>query len=93
MLSKFGAHEDWIDCTDMNMNKLFNVKNKIKIKKSLFPTGAQIKLDLETIKSSRAFCNKIWQAARFALIAMERKPSFRPYPFPLEDHIDNENLT
>ena len=36
MLSKFGAHEDWIDCTDMNMNKLFNVKNKIKIKKNHF---------------------------------------------------------
>ena len=65
----------------------------LKNYQTLFPTGSQIKLDLETIKSSRAFCNKIWQAARFALIAMERKPSFRPYPFPLEDHIANEDLT
>ena len=41
--------------------------------------GGQIKLDVtRTMKTSSAFCNKIWQAARFLLLARERKPEFQP---------------
>ena len=41
--------------------------------------GGQIKLAVtRTMKTSSAFCNKIWQAARFLLLARERKPEFQP---------------
>ena len=42
-------------------------------------SSGQIKLDVtRTMKTSSAFCNKIWQAARFLLLARERKPEFQP---------------
>ena len=42
-------------------------------------SSGQIKLDVtRTMKTSSAFCNKIWQASRFLLMARERKPDFQP---------------
>ena len=47
--------------------------------------GGQIKLDVtRTMKTSSAFCNKIWQAARFLLLARERKPEFQPTKIQLQ---------
>ena len=41
-------------------------------------TGGEIKLDLSIIRNAAAFCNKIWQASRFFLMAQQRKPQFKP---------------
>jgi valyl-tRNA synthetase len=48
--------------------------------------GAQVKLDVtRTMKTSSAFCNKIWQAARFLLLTRERKPEFKANEKPPSD--------
>ena len=48
--------------------------------------GAQVKLDVtRTMKTSSAFCNKIWQAARFLLLTRERKPEFKATEKPPSD--------
>ena len=49
-------------------------------------SGAQINLDVTTIKTSAAFCNKIWQASRFLLMAQQRKPQWRPKEPRFEFH-------
>ena len=38
-------------------------------------SGQQINLDMTVMKTASAFCNKIWQAARFLVLAHERSTS------------------
>ncbi|NWU60079.1 SYVM protein, partial [Dromas ardeola] len=42
------------------------------------PVGDDIRLDVNTVLSSRHFCNKIWNAVKFVLAALG--PDFVPQP-------------